>query len=249
VLRIAAIPLAYELDGLTVFFARIAGTGREFFAAFVFAAHADGGWRFLPSQPDRPAFVLLRGWFDASWGPAHADIPTYCGSDLVARATHTASLGGWPGTLWLRGAAIDGAATDPAATGARAAVEQLKQAGAAGADGVSNLSARMTPQGGARFSRWLAAATPGDRAAYTGQFAALRPFFVFDASPLLVVYARTAAGRIEVLYFTRSEQGDLLWANASQMSSVDRAFKRDPLYAAANAETPFGPLAIRRDAR
>src|SRR5881397_3316440 len=59
----------------------------------------------------------------------------------------------------------------------------------------------MTPEGGGRLKQWFATAPQNERDHYKTAFVEQQPFFVFDESPLLVVYVRTAQRDVQVLYF------------------------------------------------
>src|SRR5205809_5129008 len=59
-----------------------------------------------------------------------------------------------------------------------------------------------TPEGGGRLKQWFATAPRTERDRCKTAFIEQQPFFVFDESPLLVVYTRTRTREIQVLYFT-----------------------------------------------
>lgn len=103
----------------------------------------------------------------------------------------------------------------------------------------------MTPEGGGRLKQWFATAPQNERDRYKTAFVEQQPFFVFDESPLLVVYVRTAQRDVQVLYFTVAPDKRLLWTNASHLTTSDQVFKQGPLFAAAGSTKPFSSLAIK----
>jgi hypothetical protein len=113
-------------------------------------------------------------------------------------------------------------------------------AGKANSEGIANL---MTAQGAVGLRQWYPSATQLDRDRYFGSLRSMKPFFLFDAAPLIVVYARTDEG-VQVLYFMSDANGKLLWTNSSHQSIGDEIFKKGALFAAATAERPFQALAI-----
>lgn len=109
---------------------------------------------------------------------------------------------------------------------------------------MKGIADRMTAQGAASLQQWYGTAAMADRERYFASLRGLKPLFLFDASPLIVVYVHTAEG-IQVLYFTAgAKPGELHWTNSSFLSIVDEIFKKGPLFSAATAERPFQDLAI-----
>jgi hypothetical protein len=113
------------------------------------------------------------------------------------------------------------------------------------AKGIDEITPRMTPEGANRLKDWYAKATEDERKAYREALTGQRPFFVFDASPLVAVYTRAASGSVQVLYFVADPTGALLWANSSHVTIADRVFKRGPLFDAAQLEKPFSTVVIK----
>ena len=77
-------------------------------------------------------------------------------------------------------------------------------------------------------------------------FVTQQPFFLFDASPLAVVYTRTSTKEIQVLYFLITDDRQALWVNSSHITVADQVFKQGPLFAAAATPTPFGGIVIKQ---
>ena len=184
--------------------------------------------------------LLVKDWFDAVWGPAATDKPTYCTDEEIRRATHRIALESASGTPWrpsyllLAGAPLDkpGKLTDLAVR-AKSAIGDLKSALARG--GVDDLVKHLTPEGGNRLKAWFASADQIERDRYTTAVTRQMelPFFFFDASPLVVVYTRSPVGVVEVMYFTPNAKSELLWTNSYHITVSDRVFKKGPLHDAA----------------
>jgi len=102
----------------------------------------------------------------------------------------------------------------------------------------------MTPESGKRLTDWFASADPSDRRKYVSAVTELQPFFLFDASPLVVVYARSRVG-VQVMYFTLDANSELRWTNSSYIVEADKVYKRGPLYSGAMLDEPFSSLAIK----
>jgi hypothetical protein len=103
----------------------------------------------------------------------------------------------------------------------------------------------VTPEGAGRLKPWLETAPASEADAYKTAFIEQEPFFVFDESPLVVVYTRTRPGQIQVLFFTASADKRLLWTNSSYITVADQVFKQGPMLAAAGAARPFSGLLLK----
>ncbi len=252
--ELIAVPRAYEFDGLTVFFGKLrAKSQATLFAPFAFAHEGDGSFGFLPSRTRKLTFELVTDWFMPSDGPPPTDNPPYCADADVKRATHRISLAAasgsaqsvWrPSSLLLTGAALD-APGSPArlATQVKTTIERMKTALRANA--VDDVAKYMTPEGGSQLKGWFASATQTERDKYKSAIIEDQPFFVFDESPLVVVYTRSTAGIVHVMYFTADAANRLVWTNSAYITEVDGAFKSGPLSDAASSKPPFSKLAIQ----
>jgi len=81
-----------------------------------------------------------------------------------------------------------------------------------------------------------------------------KPFFLFDASPLVVVMFK---GKLsydgigephtdtQTMYFTRNSQGHWVWTNSTYVTAVDKIFRQEPLIKAALLPSPFSRLKIQ----
>jgi hypothetical protein len=244
-IQMVTVPRAYEFDGLVVFFGTFKSEDQTAVVPLVFARQAGDRFGFLPSRTKGVTFTLVTEWFSASAGPGRGT-PAYCDAAAVKRATHRVALGGspWrPSHLLLTGAplAAPGSLAGVAAR-VKSTVEQMKAA-IRGPD-VSAFFTHMTPEGAARLKPWLETAPAAETGAYKTAFAGQQPFFVFDASPLVVVYTRTPSGQIQALYFTAADDKRLLWTNSAYITVADQVFKQGRLLAAAASPQPFSELAI-----
>ncbi len=248
--QIESVPLAYDLGGVIAFYARFRLSTKVSYAPLTFSRNAAGAVRFLPVRSNQLALRLLDSWFVSPVGPSSSDQPMFCAEAAVQQATHrvalsspTAAPGGPPpGVLLLSGANFgDPGRFAELAERVTAVVRSLVDfAGDANAEGIASL---MTPAGAASLRQWRASAQQPERDAYFASLATLRPFFLFDAAALIVVYVRTDAG-IQVVYFTPGQNGELRWMNSSHQSIGDEIFKKGALASAAAAEPPFQTIAI-----
>jgi hypothetical protein len=250
-LEMVAVPLAYEFDGLAVFFAKFRSGGRTFYAPLAFAYGADGKPGFLPYRTEQLTYFLVRDWFDAPWGPGSTDTASYCTDEEVKRTTFRVALAAVPPVeskqappsyLLFSGTSLD-APGKPTGLAARikSASAELKISLAGRPEDVVK---HMTPEGGNRLREWLATADESELRQYMSSITDRRPFFVIDASPLMVVYTKSSAGAINVMYFT-TDGDELLWTNSSHITVSDKVFKRGPVYDSALSEKPFAGSAIK----
>lgn len=245
-LQLLGVPRAYEFDGMVTFFVKLQSPSQTAFVPFVFAREADGTFGFLPSRTNTVTFRLVTDWFAPMKGPA-ADLPPYCAEADVRRATHRVSLvpSTWrPSALLLTGIPLGAsAAPPPAAAQVTATIERIKAA--LRAANIGAVASEMSPEGADKLTKWFATASPDDRQRYVKAFTEQQPFFVFDESPLLVVYTRTAPHDVQVLYFIQSGDKRLRWTNSSFITESDQVFKQGPLFTAAASTPPFGTLVIK----
>src|SRR5215813_4719439 len=247
-LEVVGVPLAYDFDGLAVFFPKLRSQRRIFFAPFIFASETDGSFGFLPRRTRQVTYQLVNDWVQATWGPTGNAHPTYCTDDDIKRATHRVSLvssskEAWhPSQLFLRGASFDapGELGDLVAS-TRSAIEGMK---AAFAKGIDEFVKHLTPEGGSYLKQWFISAESKEREQYWAAIADQKPFFLFDLSSVVVVYTRPPMGQVQVMYFTFGAKHELLWTNASHVTVMDTVFKAGPLYdAASSKERPFSSVA------
>jgi hypothetical protein len=244
-IQLIAVPRAYLFDGWAVFFGTFQSAAETAVVPLVFAHGAGDTFGFLPARTKGVTFALVNDWITATTA-AGQKAPAYCDDAAVRRATHRLVLApaAWrPSTLLLTGVSLD-APTRPAgrAGEAAAAIDQMKAALKGG--NVGAFLAHMTPQGAGQLKGWLDKAPPAETDAYKTAFVEQQPFFVFDESPLIVVYTKTKPGQIQVLYFTAGDRG-LLWTNSAYVTTADGVFKQGPMLAAAATAKPFSAMAVK----
>ena len=250
-LEMIAVPRAYTFDGLAVFFAKFRTPQRMLFAPLVFAHENDGSFGFLPIRTDKSTYHVVNDWFNAPWGPGPSSKLTYCSDEDVKRASHRIALAAPAGTpvwhpsqLLLTGALMEKPGELSVVAGKiKATMDGMKAALNAGK--IDDFLRHMTPEVAGRLKEWFNMADEADRTKYKTAFLQQQPFYFFNESPLMIVYTKLQDATVQVLYFTASNDGELLWANSSHITVSDKIFKKGPLYNAASQDRPFGGIAIR----
>jgi hypothetical protein len=253
VIQLVAVPRAYEFDGFVVFFVKCRAKEKTFFAPFAFVREDDGSFRFLPYRTDNVMYVVVNDWFNAPWGPSTTDKPAYCADSLIERATHRVSfidVSATPKRAWrassvfLVGKSLD-SFVKPDGISLRVMSQMAEMRSAVITGRIGDLVRHMTREGGARLREWLASAAPPERDQYARALRGLEPFFMFNAFPLVVVYARSPSQEVRVMYFTPDNENGLLWTNSSHLTVSDEIFKKGPLYRDALLDKPFSNIAIK----
>jgi hypothetical protein len=247
------VPRAYVFDGLVVFFAKLRFNGQTFFAPFVFAYGNDGSLGFLPSRTERVTFLLVEDWFNSKWGPAATDNPAYCTDTEIKSANYHGALVPSPANVtndWqsselrLIGVPLDTAGEPGNLAGrVKSKFEELRSS--LNSKSIDDFLKHLTPEGGNRLKEWFASANEAERNQYKKEIVDQRPFFLFDASPLVVVYTKSPSNVVQVMYFTISANNGLLWTNSSRITVTDQVFKKGSLHDAALLEKPFSNLLIK----
>ena len=244
-IELLAVPRAYELDGLVVFFGQFRSGTQTAFVPLMFAYGNNDTYGFLPSRTTSTTFRLVNDWF-APLGVA-ADAPVYCKDSDVKRATHRVSLvpSQWrQSTLLLTGAPLDAPGPLSAvAAEIKSTIGKMKDAFRG--SGLEGFFKYQTSEDAARLRQWFASASQAERDRYKTDFIEQQPFFVFDESPVLVVYTRMRNGGTRVLYFKVGEDKRLLWMNSSYLTLSNPVFERGSLFEAAASTGPFSNLLIK----
>jgi hypothetical protein len=245
-IRLLEVPRAFEFDDLVVFFGRFQSGTETALVPMAFAYQGEDSFGFLPARSNKVTFELVNDWF----APRTEDIkatPMYCSDADVKRATHRVELeraAFKPSALLLTGVSLEGGAATGVAQQAAARIEQMKAALKSGA--FDAFYQAMTPEGAGRLRQWMATASATERDGYVNAFLQQQPFFVFDQSPLLVVYVRVPRGELEpsihAIYFTSVPGAGLLWTNSSHVTVADKVFKEGPLALASGTRPPFSSL-------
>lgn len=252
IIELIAVPRAYEFDGLVVFYAELRYKDKTLFTPFTFTYNADGSVKFLPYRTELVTYNLVDDWFNSKWGPGSAKTPIYCANENIERATHRIPLvananaldkAQQPGYLLFNAAPVN--TTGDFSHLSTQIYSKFEQMNSALSKGVSELIKHMAPEGGKRLKDWFASADEIERGRYKSAVTNQHPFYFIDASPLVVVYTRTSAGRIKVMYFTVSANNDLLWTNSSYITVADKVFKKGPLYNSATLDKPFSNSVIK----
>lgn len=198
-LSLLGAPKLYEFDDLAVFVTRIESGKRVSVLPFVFVHEPDGSFGFLPNKSrNRSVYDLVENWIAVnSQSLASGDLNRdYCSDAAVNQATHRVSLIAaagkkpWhPSELFLAGASFD-------APGGRAAlvaqikstIQEMQSAMAAG--NINEFVTFMTPEAGKKLEQTLWSTNEMGRQRVKATITERKPFFLFDASPLVVVMCK-----------------------------------------------------------
>lgn len=243
----------YRLDGLVIYLAKLQLDGKPIFSPFAFTYNEEGVAGFLPYNTDLVTDELVEGWLRAKWGPASTANPTYCDGPTVARANHRVALAsaaeGQKQGSHLSYLLLDGTSFDNPGRLKDSTLQVEEAVGAIDSalagDRMEEFLALLPPVAAKRARETLVSAKGDERERFTAAITEQKPFFMFDASPLFVVYTKAPTGLIRVMYFTFNAQHRLVWTNSSLATSADRVFKRGPLFEAASLKVPFASMAIK----
>jgi hypothetical protein len=244
--EIVSIPLAYEFSGFVVFLAEFRWMGRTLSSPFVFHHEKNGTLGFLPYRTDDLTFELLRGWFEGPWGPLPGSHQSYCSqgsmSEFNYRVPTSASQSEPIPYIFLKGAPIT--QSSDLSSRVTATLQGMKKA-INGENWIDRFAVFQSEAGAKRFKEWYQGASKSERDEYKQYVADLAPFFIFDASPLIIVYMRNPPDRVQVVYLIPSGN-DLVWTNATRATVTDKLFKLGPLLSAAKLAKPFSSLEVSK---
>jgi hypothetical protein len=232
----------YAFDNIVLVDAVFRMGERDITFAFAFERSPDGKLQYAPCPERTAAYAAVRSWL--SDPRAGDEFSPRCPPEVVERATHRVPFGPDPAqamALLLRGAPIEkpGDLRDTADR-VTAAIDGIERAVAA--KDMRALQKHMAKKG-AEVAEWWRTASAQERAAHAEALTGLEPFFVFDASPLVIAYARQN-GDIRMMYFVPAADGRLIWTNSALVTEADGLFKRGPLYESASLPNPFSNYRI-----
>ena len=233
----------YAFDNVVLVDTVLRMSERDVTLAFGFEHTSEGKLEYAPCPDRTPFHAAVRSWLsDPRVGE---EFNPQCPSDVVERATHRIPFGAdpaRPGALLLRGAPVNepGDLRDTAARVA-AALKSIERAVAA--NDMRGLQKHMAKKG-REVAEWWPTATPQERARYSASLTGVEPFFIFDASPLVIGYVRQG-GVIQVMYFVSGADGRLIWTNSTLFTHADGLFKRGPLSESAAALNPFSNYRVK----
>ena len=256
-LELLSVPALYEFDDLAVFVAKVRDGKNTSFLPFAFAHEPDDSFGFLPNRSgNKITYDLVQDWLVVNWKIVLAadTRAAYCAGENVKPETHAIQLipvSGhkvWrPSELFLSGVFFDH--PDGHAAIIAQISSTIKKMQAAIASGSTNeLVEHMTPAGGRRLKQALASSDKTGRRRLEAAITERKPFFLFDASPLLVVIFRGKLSYdgigepnadIQTMYFTPDSKGRWLWTNAASITDVDKIFRQGPLVKGCSSRQTF----------
>jgi hypothetical protein len=252
VLTVKEIPRSIQINSLILFFLTFDHQGKVFSAPLVFRKAGENEFWFLPEGSMSLDYLLVSEWFDTLSASADKVDSYHCTSAEIARASYRVPISSGPAVaakdrsyLYLAGSQL-GKIFPPTelATRIESTLSNLK-ASLMAYDGAAPLPT-FGPLGAKRLKDWWATADASERSNYISAVVTQEPFFVFDLSPLIVLYTKSHHNIPRIMYFTPDGKGSLRWTNSSYGTTLDRIFKNGPLYDAAKLAPPFSSVLIRR---
>jgi len=252
VLTVKEIPRSIQINSLILFFLTFDYQGKVSSAPLVFRKASENEFLFLPERSTSLDYFLVSEWFDTLSRSADKADFYYCTSAEIGRASYRVPISSDPAVaaedrsyLYLAGSQL-GETSPPTelATRIESTLSTLKAS--LTAYGGAALLPTFGPLGAKRLKDWWATADTSERSNYISAVVTQKPFFVFDLSPLIVLYTKSDDKIPRIMYFTPDEKGSLRWTNSSYGTTLDRIFKNGPLYDAAKLVPPFSSFLIRR---
>jgi hypothetical protein len=253
VLTVTEVPLSIQVDSLVIFFISVDYQGKVSKAPLVFQKAGENQFWFLPERSNSLEYALARDWFEvASKNTGTPSDSVYCTAREIERASYripvssdAAVLAQDRSNMYLTGfRAGQSAAQGELTTRVQATLNALN-ASLAVYNGGTPLTT-LTPTGAKRLADWWGTADANEHRNYVSAIVTQKPIFIFDLSPLIVVYTKSDSDVPRIMYFTPDLHGALLWTNSSYGTTFDRIFKDGPLYDAATQVPPFRSFSIQR---
>jgi hypothetical protein len=252
ILNVTDIPRSEQVDSLTIFFITFEYEGKVSSAPLVFKKADENQFWFLPERSKSLEYSLAREWFEATSKNAENPDASYCTPDEIAKASYRIPVSSDPAVeagdrsyLYLAGFPLGEKAPQTELTRRVDATLNTLNKSLAGYDGAAPL-AILAGVGAKRLKDWWATADTSERNNYISAVTTQKPFFVFNLSPLVVLYTKGADNVPHVMYFMPDEHGTLLWTNSSYGTTFDRIFKDGALFNAAKSVPPFKSFLIQR---
>ena len=262
-LELISVPRLYEFDDLAIFLAEVRSGQQISFLPFEFGHEPDGSFGFLLNRSrHKTTYDLVQDWLVVNWqtGAVGNQTPRYCPNEVVKRATYRISLVSaagekvWrPSELFLTGVFFDAPGEHaPLVTQMKLTIDKMQSALAA--NKLDEFAKYMTPEAGKGLKHAFAAADEVGRSRVKAAITQRKPFFLFDASTVIVVVFRGKLsydgigepfGDVQTMYFTQNPDHQWVWTNSSHITDVDKVFRLGPLYKAALLKKPFGDLEIK----
>lgn len=246
-----AVPRAYEFGNLAVFPVQIKPGGQ---LVFLFARQDDGHYAFLPYGSEQLDYVIVRDWLNSKWGPATIGGPEYCTDENIKRATHRISLSNSlgvkraspPSYLYFTGASLaKPVAKSKVAKQVLSTIEEMKsELKSPDKRELGAFIRHLTPEGGRGMKEWFASASQPELDNYKTAITEQEPFFLIDALPLAVVYAKSP-GSSQAMFFISNANNELLWTRSTVITDSTRIFAGGPLRGGASEARPFASSLIK----
>ena len=254
--EVVAIPSAYEVGNLFVFFVQIKQGERVNYLTYAFTHKNGGGFAFLPYGSEQLSYVIVSDWLNSMWGPAKTDKPEYCTDENIKNATHRIPLSSLdnaksvfpPSYLFFKGASLNepNAPTSKLARQIQSTIEEIKsEIKSPDHKRLDEFIKHLTSDGGKGLKEWFASANQSELSSYKKAITEQFPIFFIDALPLVVVYAKSQGGSLQVMFFISNANNELLWTHTSHISNSTKIFTKGPLRDAALEAKPFANSLIK----
>jgi len=196
-------------------------------APLVFRKATESQFWFLPEKSKSLGYSLVREWFEAASKNAQKSDAFYCTTAEIAKASYRMPVSSDPAVaaqdrsyLYLAGFQLG---ENTPLTDLKKRIEvtlNTLKASLAGYDGAAPLTT-LSAVGEKRLKEWWATADANQRENYISAITTQKPFFVFDLSPLIVLYTKSDDGVPRIMYFTPGQHGALLWTNSAYGTTFD----------------------------
>lgn len=232
--EIITVPVAYELEGLVAFYARIKIGGGFIYAPFLFLKESNGGYGFLPYRTHKIGFGLLDYWFNSTWGYGVSENPEYCSSDQIDAANIKIELSSKPNDLPFQ-LFVKGFSTNVQKLGKNDKIEinkielffnKLKSVNSN--KGLDLYRGYFSSKGFEKIQEWYLSLSSDEKKIVFPLFFDHTPIYVINANPIFIVYTKTAKG-LDVIYLDDSGK-KIVWVNSSHITIFDSLFKRGPVF-------------------
>ena len=248
-LKTVVVPKAYEFGSLVVFPVEIMHREKINYLIYLFSRNLDGSFTFLPYGSSQSNYVIVRDWIGSKWGSSKADDSKYCTEENIKRATHrislsnpvTAKVASPQSSLLFTGVSLSKPEElNKFAKRVYSTIEEIKaEIKSPDSRNLDGFIKHLTPDGQKGLKEWFASTSQAELSNYKNSITEQMPFFLIDASPLVVVYTKSSLGSSQVMFFILNDNNELLWSHSAPISDSTKIFTAGSLRNASLESKPF----------